>query len=145
MRRKLFPRHSQDAVPAPSPDLEAILEEMRSTDERVRAEAVRKLCPCRGVDWGTHVFQRVLELRNDPSPVVRQAVEHDLEENPRWGKRSEERKLMGKRSRTEYLQVKADIEERTALDAPTPEIPTSHSLGWRTRPRRRTRKKHRLM
>ena len=58
---------------------------LNSSDEHVRADAVRQLCPCRThADW-TH-DRYVVPMRHDPSPVVRQAVnlvmneefEHDM-------------------------------------------------------------------
>ena len=146
MRRKLFPKH-RPALPAQnSVVLAKIFEELKSPDEKVRAEAVRKLCPCRGNAWEVPVFPRVIELRRDPSPVVRHAVEHDLSENPGWGRRSEDRKMQGRRVKQEEREVRAEIE--ALIDRATEEntpLPPSSSLGWRTLPRRRKRKKHRLM
>ncbi|MBW3622744.1 MAG: hypothetical protein KY468_04965 [Armatimonadetes bacterium] len=144
MRKRLFPKHKSPPASEPSPDLQAILEELKSPDEKCRAEAVRKLCPCRGTVWSEPVFPRVIELRNDPSPVVRQAVEHDLNENKDWGMRSEARKMEGQRVRGEYRQVEAEIKAVLESEAEEISVPPPHSLGWRTHPRRRTPKKHRL-
>ena len=97
MARKPYLNHrgapAEEAPPEPSPALAGILAALQSPEAAVRAQAVRSLCPCRGTAWEQPVFQRVLALRNDPSPVVRQAVEHDLRENPDWGERAEARRM----------------------------------------------------
>jgi hypothetical protein len=123
---------------APSPELERILCDLRSPDEQTRATAVRALCPCRGVAWETPVFRQVLELRNDPSPVVRGAVKHDLSENPDWGERSEARRLEGHRRRREWEAARAEIDAGEAEAA----SPAPHSLAWRMPRRPRSRKWH---
>jgi hypothetical protein len=63
---------------------------LNSSDEHARAEAVRRLCPCRThADWTLDRY--VVPKRHDASPVVRQAVnfvmneefEHDMVKQPR--------------------------------------------------------------
>jgi hypothetical protein len=122
----------------PPPELERILRELESPDERTRANAVRQLCPCRGTQWEVPVFERVLALRNDPSPIVRHAVQHDLKENPDWGERQEARRLERRSQRREALRVKEEIEAGTT-DA---ETPPPHSLAWRMPRRPRSRKSY---
>jgi hypothetical protein len=136
--RKLFPKHPNSPPPAPSKELSAILDELRSPDDQVRADAVRKLCPCRS-SWDVPVHEQVIALRNDPSPRVRQAVEHDLDENPKWNRRSEARKLMGRQAKQEEREANREIEAGMAAEAPP-----LHSLAWRIPPRRRSHGKHRL-
>jgi hypothetical protein len=121
MHKKLFPKHS-----------------------RVRADAVRKLCPCRGTALDIPVQQKVWELRNDPSPLVRQAVEHDLRENPDWNKRTEARKIANRQTRKDEIEAKREIDAALNGDKEIPLQAGSHSLGWRMRPRRRTHGRHRL-
>src|SRR5438067_1547098 len=125
-----------ETLPAPSPALARILGDLQSPDPATRAQAVRSLCPCRGTPFELPVFQRVLALRNDPSPVVRHAVEHDLEENPDWGERAEARRMEARRARLEMQNVREEIETGAAADAP----PTAHSLAWRAPRRPRSRK-----
>ncbi len=132
--RRRKPHVEQEAKPPP--ELERILRDLDSPDERTRANAVRQLCPCRGTQWEVPVFQRVLTLRNDPSPLVRHAVQHDLEENPDWGERQEARRLERRRQRQEAHAVKREIEQGSAPDGPPP----AHSLVWRMPHRPRSRK-----
>jgi hypothetical protein len=120
-----------------SPILAAILCDLESPDARTRADAVRRLCPCRGTEWGVPVFPRVWELRNDPSPIVRHAVRHDLGENPDWGEREELRRLEGQRIRQELRRVQAEIEDGAEED----ETPPPHSLAWKMRRRPRARRR----
>ena len=118
--------------------MKEILSDLESPDAAVRASAVRQLCPCRGANWEIPVFPRVLALRNDPSPVVRHAVEHDLRENPDWGERQEARRMAGLRQRKERQRVKEEI--RAGADASEP--PAPHSLAWLTPRRPRARKRY---
>jgi hypothetical protein len=122
----------------PSPDLARILCELESPDPATRASAVRQLCPCRGTRWEVPVFPEVLKLRDDPSPVVRHAVLHDLRENPDWGERQEARRLEGWRTKQEGRRVREEIETGLAED----ELPAPHSLALRTPRRPRVRKGH---
>jgi hypothetical protein len=134
MARKRYAQPHARPDTEPPPQLARILCELKSPDARTRADAVRALCPCRGSQWNVPVFPHVWELRNDPSPVVRHAVQHDLNENPQWGERQELRRLEGQRVRRELQQAQAEIE----TDAESA-LPPSHSLAWRMprRPRRR--------
>jgi hypothetical protein len=58
-------------------DVERLLAEMESPDERARARAVREICPCR-MPW--EVFDRLRQaakrLQRDPSPIVRAEARH---------------------------------------------------------------------
>ena len=133
MSKKRYPRPHGQPDPQPSPQLTQILCDLESRDDQTRADAVRQLCPCRGAAWEIPVFERVASLRDDPSPLVRQAVRHDLEENPDWGERSEARRLRGRQRRVEMRRAKREIDD----SAPVAEVPSPHSLGWRMRPRPR--------
>jgi hypothetical protein len=144
MRKKLFPKHSDHPAPEVSPDLEIIFSELSSPEDRVRADAVRKLCPCRGTALDVPVQQKVWDLRNDPSPLVRQAVEHDLRENPDWNKRTEARRIANRLARQEEADARREIEAAITGNTETPLRAGPHSLGWRMRPRRRTHGRHRL-
>jgi hypothetical protein len=136
MRKNRRPQPHPACNPEPPPDLERILSEMESPDPQVRADAVRQLCPCRGTEWGVPVFPRVLALRDDPSPVVRHAVQHDLSENPDWGEREELRRLEARRTRREQERARKEI-EGGPWDG---EAPPMHSLAWRMSRRPRSRK-----
>src|SRR5207248_5334620 len=94
-----------EPLPEPSPGLARILGDLQSRDPATRAQAVRSLCPCRGTPFALPVFERALALRNDPSPVVRHAVQHDLEEHPGWGERAEGRRMEARRARLELQNV----------------------------------------
>jgi hypothetical protein len=122
----------------PSPELARILCELESPDPATRASAVRQLCPCRGNHWELPVFPHVLKLRDDPSPVVRHAVEHDLRENPEWGERQELRRLAGWQTKRETRRVREEIETGLAEEG----HPAPHSLAWRVPRRPRVRKAH---
>jgi hypothetical protein len=93
------PPHSPPGGAAPSPELERVLCDLRAEDDWTRANAVRTLCPCRRTDWGVPVFRYVRAMRDDPSPIVRGAVRHDLSENPRWNESWETRLMHERRSR----------------------------------------------
>ena len=138
MAKKRFARPQADPAQEPSPVLKQILCDLRSEDAATRAGAVRQLCPCRSASWGVPVFPQVLALRNDPSPVVRHAVEHDLRENPDWGERQEARRLEGLRLRREAQRAQEEI--RAGADAGEP--PAPHSLAWYTPRRPRVRKRY---
>ena len=58
-------------------DIERIRAELASADERVRARAVRSVCPCR-MPWPVFLRLRkaVARLRRDPSPLVRARAQH---------------------------------------------------------------------
>jgi hypothetical protein len=136
MAKKQHQQRHPVPAPEPSEELQRILCELDSPDDGTRAAAVRQLCPCRGADWGVPIFPRVLALRDDPSPVVRHAVQHDLSENPWWTERQELRRLEGRQAKRETQQAQAAIEAGCAED----ELPDPHSLVWRTPRRPRSRK-----
>jgi hypothetical protein len=137
--KKRYPQpHTAETARQPPPELEQILCDLASPEDSVRAQAVRQLCPCRGADWGVPIFPQVLALKDDPSPIVRHAVEHDLEENPWWNERQEAQRLEGRRARREHQQVRAEID--AGLDAEG--VPGPHSQAWRMRPRPLSRKGH---
>jgi hypothetical protein len=138
MAKKRFARPQADPVQELSPVLKEILSDLESPDAAVRACAVRQLCPCRGANWEIPVFPRVLALRNDPSPVVRHAVEHDLRENRDWGERQEARRMAGVQQRKERQRV----EEEISAGADASEPPATHSLAWYTPRRPRVRKRY---
>jgi hypothetical protein len=132
------PRPFAEPKAEPSPELQRILRDLQSPDDQTRADAVRTLCPCRGIAWETPVFPEVLALRDDPSPLVSGAVRHDLQENPEWGERQESRKLEGRRRRREWEQVQAEIQD----GGEESDAPAAHSLAWRMPRRPRCRKWH---
>jgi hypothetical protein len=136
--RRRAPAAAPATAPAaePSPELARILGDLQSPNPATRAQAVRALCPCRGTPWEEPVFQRVFAMRNDPSPEVRHAVEHDLKENPAWGERAEARRMEARRARLEMQSVREAIE--TGRENPAP--PGAHSLAWRAPRRPRSRK-----
>ncbi len=138
MAKKRFPQPQTSSDVQPSPVLERIFWDLESPDPATRAGAVRQLCPCRGIQWEVPVFPRVLEMRNDPSPVVRAAVQHDLKENPDWHQRREARRLAGLHLRREAERVEEEIRAGAQAD----EHPAPHSLAWYTPRRPRTRKQH---
>lgn len=138
MARDRRPRPFDEPTVPPSPELERILCDLRSPDDQTRANAVRELCPCRGVAWGVPVFPEVIALRDDPSPIVSGAVRHDLSENAGWNERSEARRLEGRRRRQEWDAARAEIAAGDTDEAP----PAPHSLMWRMPRRPRSRKWH---
>jgi hypothetical protein len=138
MSKKRFPHRQSSPDVEPPHALERIFWDLESPDPATRASAVRQLCPCRGVTYGVPIFPRVIEMRNDPSPIVRDAVDHDLNENPDWGERREARRLEGRRRRRETERV----EEEIHAGAPADEQPAPHSLAWYTPRRPRSRKQY---
>lgn len=67
--------------PIDSAELERLMEAMRSTDEAVRAKAVRQICPCRlGWDGFERAWDLVKQLKKDPCPAVRAAALHVFED-----------------------------------------------------------------
>jgi hypothetical protein len=83
--------------PPTEQQVERTLAEMCSPDENIRAEAVRHLCPCR-VPWP--IYQQnltaVQALQKDPSPQVRRAAGHLMEDAIKL-ERMEERRQQGER------------------------------------------------
>lgn len=64
-------------------DVLRITIDLESSDEDVRADALREVCPCH-MSW--EIFEQLrkpaLRLRNDPSPLVRKIADH-IEEDTR--------------------------------------------------------------
>ncbi len=71
MERKLACIEAKRSHSPCAADIERILAEMRSPDERTRARAVREVCPCR-LPWDAfrQVRQAAKRLQHDPSPLV---------------------------------------------------------------------------
>jgi hypothetical protein len=102
-KRSIQSRPTESA--ALPPELKRILTDLQSPDATTRACAVRTLCPCRGVPWGVPVFRYVWAMRNDPNPIVRRAVRHDLKENPWWSERHETHPPVGPHPRAVKLTL----------------------------------------
>jgi hypothetical protein len=83
VERKLTRVEAARAQPPDATELAGLLEAMRSPDERVRAEAVRRICPCH-VPWEVffQVRKAAQRLQRDPSPLVRASARH-VEEDAR--------------------------------------------------------------
>jgi hypothetical protein len=63
--------------PAPEIDLDALMHDLHSIDDAMRARAVRSICPCRlGWDAFQHCMDTVKQLQKDPNPAVRAAALH---------------------------------------------------------------------
>jgi hypothetical protein len=107
MSRQRSPQPPDERDAAPSPELQHVLQELQSPDEWTRANAVRTLCPCRRKDWGEPVYRYVVAMRDDPSPVVRGAVHHDLTENRCWNETWEARLIQERRARKIKVTVAA--------------------------------------
>jgi hypothetical protein len=99
MSRHRTTHASSEPARAPSPELQQVLCDLQSPDDWTRASAVRSLCPCRRKDWGEPVYRYVVAMQDDPSPIVRGAVRHDLTENRRWNENWEARLIQERRSR----------------------------------------------
>jgi hypothetical protein len=64
-------------------DVERLLTEMQSDDERTRANAVRQICPCRMPGEVFHRLRKAAKrLQHDSSPMVRANALH-IEEDAR--------------------------------------------------------------
>src|SRR6476661_7636150 len=101
MERILDAVERKRSQPPTEQQVERTLSEMCSPDENVRAEAVRHLCPCR-VPWP--IYQQnlgaVQALQKDPSPQVRRAAGH-LVEDAILLERMEERRQQVERRRSD--------------------------------------------
>ena len=63
------------------PDMDAILRDIESPDETVRASAVRSLCPCRsGWEFFEAYLPLIRQLQKDSSPLVRASALHLFED-----------------------------------------------------------------
>jgi hypothetical protein len=122
MAKKLRPSSPGGAGVRQSTALGQILCDLQSSDAGTRAEAVRHLCPCRTA-WDVPVQRYIAAMRDDPSPTVRHEVHHVLDEDSDWGQ-----KLAARRA-------KRDLETAD----PDSDLPGPFSLGWRRRPRPRTK------
>jgi hypothetical protein len=83
MERKLSTVEGRRAHAPDATEVARLLTEMRSPDERVRAQAVRQVCPCR-LPWNLFAQLRpaAKRLQYDPSPLVRANALH-VEEDAR--------------------------------------------------------------
>jgi len=123
MAKKQIPRPPGGPAVRQSALLQQILCDLESPDAGTRAEAVRLLCPCRTA-FDVPVQRYVAAMQEDPSPTVRHEVHHVLDEDSRWGRRLEQKR------------VKAAIE---ASDSEA-DAPGTYSLAWRRhKPRNRGR------
>jgi hypothetical protein len=66
--------------------LAELLDASRSADPEVRRTAVRELCPCEVKTNDPDVWDRILEMRNDPDPKLRRNVRKTLARHRRTGK-----------------------------------------------------------
>ena len=119
-------------APPPAPQcvkqsavLQEILDDLHSPDEVCRAEAVRKLCPCRTA-FDVPVQRYIAAMRDDPSSSVRHEVHHVLDEDSRWGKKLEMRRLRG--------EMEKEPDEGDSLGP--------FSLGWRSKRKPLRRRLH---
>lgn len=83
MQKKLACIAARRLHPPSSELIARLLAEMESPDERVRAQAVRQVCPCH-VPWEVFYQLRPVakRLQQDPSPLVRANALH-IEEDAR--------------------------------------------------------------
>jgi len=83
MERKLARVEAARAHLPDATELAGLREAMRAPDERVRSEAVRRVCPCH-VPWEVffQVRKAAQRLQRDPSPLVRASARH-VEEDAR--------------------------------------------------------------
>lgn len=106
MAKKLsYVEHFLDTVqrkhdqPPTEAQLERILARMHSPEEAERAQAVRRLCPCR-TPWP--IYQRYLDeiqkLQKDENPQVRAAALHLAEDADRLERREERRERAQERA-----------------------------------------------
>lgn len=65
-------------------DIDQVIHELESSDETVRAKAVRRLCPCR-ISWDLFAQHRALveRLKKDPNPDVRRNALHIFQDAAR--------------------------------------------------------------
>jgi hypothetical protein len=83
MEQKLAHVEHDRSRPVTQDDVLRIMTDLESSDEDVRANALREVCPCR-MSW--EIFEQLrkpaLRLRKDPSPLVRKLADH-VEEDAR--------------------------------------------------------------
>src|SRR5215212_6723175 len=107
MSKKQLPQSPAEQSMEPSPELQQVLCDLQSPDDWTRASAVRALCPCRRKDWGVPVYRYVVAMQDDPSPIVRGAVRHDLSENRCWNENWEAALIQERRARRIRVTVGA--------------------------------------
>lgn len=120
VERKLACVDQRRSHPPSAAHIARLLDEMRSPDEQIRAQAVRQVCPCR-MPW--NVFGRVRKaaqrLQKDSSPLVRANARH-IEEDA---------------GEIEVLEALREwvMEHEEALEE-APHRPKRRSAGHRERP-----------
>jgi hypothetical protein len=107
MSRNRSPQSPPEREATASPELQEVLRDLQSPDDWRRASAVRALCPCRRKDWGVPVYRYVVAMQDDPSPIVRGAVHHDLTENRKWNENWEAALIQERRARRIRVTVGA--------------------------------------
>lgn len=101
-------------------DIDQVVRDLESSDEAIRAKALRRLCPCRNA-WHLFAQHRALveRLKKDPSMVVRgiavhifeDAAEHQSEAYPTHRKQMVDEMVMKKRV-SRFPADKAEILEK---------------------------------
>ena len=83
IERALANVETERSRPLTDADIARIIDDLQSGDERVRAAALRRSCPCH-ISWDSFEQLRkpAQRLRRDPNPVVRRLAMH-LEEDAR--------------------------------------------------------------
>ncbi len=61
-----------------SVDFDSILNATRSSNPNVRKKALREFCPCHVKKNIDVIWNRILEMKDDPDGVVRDQVVHSL-------------------------------------------------------------------
>jgi hypothetical protein len=81
MERKLACVERKRSRSPGAAEIARMLAEMRSSDDEVRAQAVRRACPCQ-LPWDVfrHVRKAAQRLQRDPSPLVRANALHVAED-----------------------------------------------------------------
>ena len=62
----------------PRSEIPRLLELSREGDSKSRLDAVRALCPCEGKVHDAQIWNRFLEMADDPDPKVRSWILHVL-------------------------------------------------------------------
>lgn len=68
----------QQILPKDSVDFEEILTATFSDNPSIRKQALREFCPCHVKKDINLIWDRILEMRDDPSGIVREQVVHSL-------------------------------------------------------------------
>ena len=61
----------------PRSEIPRLLELSRDDDRRLRRKAIQALCPCEVKSHDPRIWQRFLEMADDPDPHVRRWIVHD--------------------------------------------------------------------